>query len=177
MISTHPQYLLAFSITHAAHEGQFRRDNETPYVNHPIEVSKRVSDEGLEAMCVALLHDVIEDNEKYSAARLLEMGVLPIIVDAVVAMTKVKGKDYFKDYLPRVKANKLAKIVKIADIITNLSDDPTDKQLWKYSNALVYLLRKENTYNSIPEASFAYTDGSGEYNNRQPQPVQQGIYD
>jgi len=43
------------------------------------------------------------------------------VVEAIHAMTKLSSDDYFADYLPRVKRNKIAKQVKIADSSHNLS--------------------------------------------------------
>lgn len=87
--------------------------------------------------CVAMLHDVIE-NTGITAQDLLDEGVPQVIVDAVVTLTK-KPSDSYVDYLIRVKENDIARRVKLADIATNLSDDPTVKQLRKYANALLIL--------------------------------------
>ena len=59
-------------------------------------------------------------------------------------MTKLSSDDYFADYLPRVKRNKIAKQVKIADSSHNLSkahlltDEPDlqDKLRKKYIKVL-----------------------------------------
>jgi len=54
-------------------------------------------------------------------------------------LTKGEGQNY-DEYLYYVKSNELAKRVKIADILSNLADDPTDKQIVKYAKALTYLM-------------------------------------
>jgi hypothetical protein len=143
MISTHPTYLAAFNVAMNAHKGQFRRDGKTPYFNHVFDVSKRCAKYGVDAMALALLHDVLEDNKEYTTEKLLISGIPQHIVDGAVIMSKTEDDDYFKTYLPRVKNNELTCNVKVQDILSNLNDDPTDNQLWKYSNALVYLLRKQ----------------------------------
>ena len=88
---------------------------------------------------IAILHDVIEDTD-VTAEGLLEYGIHQHFVDMVVVLTKVEGEDYFIDYLPRIKSKLEAKQVKIADILCNLGDSPTKKQVKKYSAALKYLL-------------------------------------
>ena len=175
-ISIDPQYLLAFGIAYNAHDKQFRRDNVTPYINHPVEVSRRLIKYDYKRLAGAMLHDVLEDNHLYTAQMLLDKGIEPEIVEAVVVLTKVKGEDYFKDYLPRVKANPIAKDIKIADILSNLSDDPTDKQLWKYINALVYLLKRDSRFTILNKTASEFTDGLINYQNRQPQQIQQNEY-
>jgi (p)ppGpp synthase/HD superfamily hydrolase len=141
MISTHPTYLSAFNIAMNAHKGQFRRDGKTPYFHHVMDVSKRCAKYGIDAMALALIHDVLEDNVNYDEKRLIDAGIPKNIVDGAVILTKTKEDHYFDTYLVRVKNNELAKLVKIQDILSNLNDDPTDSQMWKYSNALVYLLK------------------------------------
>ena len=43
------------------------------------------------------------------------------VSEAVMAMTRLKGEDYFKTYLPRLMDNKIATRVKYADSTHNLS--------------------------------------------------------
>jgi len=137
------QKALAIELAYIGHNDQYRRDGITPYIKHPSAVMEKVKKHGKICECVAILHDVCENNPEYTPQVLLNKGLDKEIVDSVTAITKVKGEDYFNTYLPRVKENVYAKIVKIADIIFNLNDDPTEKQLWKYSNALVFLLKKD----------------------------------
>jgi len=49
-----------------------------------------------------------------------------------------KTKSY-EDYLEDVKKNPLARTVKIADMLSNLADNPTKNQIIKYSKGLLYL--------------------------------------
>ena len=52
----------AIEMANRSHEGQRRKSGE-PYIIHPLEVAARVARMGLdaEAVCAALLHDVVED--------------------------------------------------------------------------------------------------------------------
>ena len=89
---------------------------------------------------VAWLHDSIEDsNGQVQENLLLTRGIDIEIVNAVVAITKVDGEDYEK-YLLRVKSDPYAKLVKIHDMLDNLSDRPSNKQILKYARGLQFLL-------------------------------------
>ena len=120
-----------------AHSGQYRRDNKTPYIEHCYEVAKRVRHLGDKYVCVALLHDVLEDT-KITAGDLLNMNVDEDVVIAVQLLTKHPSHEY-NDYLKIIKNNELAMQVKIADMLSNLSGSPTLKQIRKYSEGLLFL--------------------------------------
>lgn len=132
----------SLDIARKAHAGQFRRDGVTEYIAHPIDVANRVKKFGLEYVCVAYLHDVLEDT-LLMPYDLINQGIPKHIVEAVKILTKEKGMNYagyyFDEYLAMVKQNELARRVKIADMISNLADNPTDKQISRYANGLVYL--------------------------------------
>lgn len=133
---------LAKVIASLAHQGQFRRNGDTPYINHPASVARRIrlvtSLPYYEA--VAWLHDSIEDSEGHVHADwLIYRGVDKEIVDAVVAITKVDNEDYEK-YLIRVKSNDYARLVKVHDMLDNLADNPSEKQILKYAKGLQFLL-------------------------------------
>jgi hypothetical protein len=72
-----------------------------------------------------LLHDAIEDAEPTSfrseITKEIESTFNIEIINAIKAMTKVSGEDYFESYLPRLKNDKIAIKVKIADSSHNLS--------------------------------------------------------
>ncbi len=127
-----------FEIAYNAHYGQFRFDGVTEYIIHPIRVRKRLNKESKEVQAVALLHDVIEDT-KVTADDLRARGIEEGIVQAVIALTKLKNET-LEEYWTRVKANEIATKVKIADVIDNLSDGPSKRQMLKYSNCLIFLL-------------------------------------
>ncbi|MDQ8205500.1 hypothetical protein [Pelagicoccus sp. SDUM812003] len=126
---------LAERIARDAHAGQFRRDGERPYIVHPEAVASRV--ETPEEKAVAWLHDVIEDTE-LEATHLQEAGVPAPVLDAVALLSKRPGLSY-EDYLKGVRQNPLARAVKIADMLSNLADDPTEKQIVKYARGLLIL--------------------------------------
>ena len=100
-----------------------------PYLAHVNDVAKRVQSLGDEYIIVALLHDAIEDavdhedGEKFQEEIINEISETfsHEIIEAINVMTKSSNDDYFADYLPRVKNNRIAKEVKIADSSHNLS--------------------------------------------------------
>jgi len=96
-----------------------------PYMSHVIDIANRVSHLGESYQIVGLLHDAIEDAEPTSfrseITKEIESTFDVEIINAIKAMTKVSGEDYFKSYLPRLKNDKIAIKVKIADSSHNLS--------------------------------------------------------
>lgn len=132
--------VIAEEIARKAHDGQFRRDGITPYVTHPGRVAKRVSGNE-DAEAVAWLHDILEDTSETEAS-LLAAGIPEHVVAAVRLLTKEEGVVY-EDYLARINKNELARAVKIQDILDNLSDGPSKKQIKKYARGLLILHGEE----------------------------------
>tara|TARA_R110000744_G_scaffold10369_11_gene32395 strand:- start:7900 stop:8337 length:438 start_codon:yes stop_codon:yes gene_type:complete len=130
-------YTKAFALALKAHEGQTRRDGTSYFHNHILPVAMSFDEDRILQRTVAILHDIIEDTY-VTAVILLEQGFSKQIVDAVVAITKIKGMSYDL-YLAGVKANELSRQVKLKDMIHNLSSDPTTKQMIKYGKGLVFL--------------------------------------
>ncbi len=141
----HP-YLVstARSLAAIAHRGQTDRAG-VDYIGHPSYVAGLVETD--EEKAVAWLHDVLEDTD--TGAETLAANFPARIVKAVVAITKTKGEDY-DTYLARVKANPLARAVKLADLTHNMMIEripaPTDKdhkRLEKYRRAYEELKGKD----------------------------------
>jgi len=120
-----------------AHHGQFRRDGKTPYIEHPAAVVSRLQGDD-SAQAVAWLHDVLEDTDE-TVESLQSKSVPADVLKAVEVLTKTNGQRY-EDYIENVKANPLATKVKIADMLSNLADSPTERQIRKYAKGLLYLL-------------------------------------
>lgn len=123
----------------AAHAGQFRRNGITPYISHPIQVAAIVRSNGgsRDAIAAAYLHDVLEDTSA-TQGQIAAAGASYRVYEAVVALTHKKHEPYV-DYINRVNENDLARTVKLADIESNLGDDPSDRQTAKYAQALIIL--------------------------------------
>lgn len=128
---------LAAGIAKAAHEGQFRRDGTTPYIRHPESVAARLrGDPSAEA--AGWLHDVLEDTRE-TAASLRAQGVPENVVACVETLTKREGLDY-EQYIRNIREDPMARKVKIADMLSNLGDNPSEKQIIKYAKSLLALL-------------------------------------
>ncbi len=130
---------LAREIATTAHAGQFRRGGTVPYIEHPAAVAGRVG-EDLDAQVVAWLHDVIEDTDQ-TPETLKAAGIPAHLVDAILLLTKTRETVY-EAYLEEIAASPLATRVKIADMISNLADNPTQKQIQKYAKGLHRLARE-----------------------------------
>lgn len=140
---------LAISISSLAHIGQKRFGNGESYILHPIRVMMKMKT--VDEMIVAVLHDVVEDTDEKSPINwtiemLTEAGFLKIHTDAISAMTKEEGGDY-EEYLKNLKANKIARAVKLEDIEDNMNIFTLKKiaerdliRLEKYHAARLYLL-------------------------------------
>lgn len=126
-----------------AHRDHFRRDGQTPYfAGHLAPVAEPFvrRSEYLHA-CIAILHDSIED-KKITEQELRDRGLPCEVIAGVRAITKNPGEEYGA-YLQRVMTNLAAWRVKIRDILHNLSDAPSLKQVRKYAGALQVLLNDD----------------------------------
>ena len=113
-----------------------------PYVFHPFYLATQMDDE--ESVCVALLHDVIEDHgDKYSFESLEEDGFSPEIIGALRLLTHAKDVPYM-EYVEAIAKNPIARKVKIADLKHNLDERRIEgnkpKKYETYIQALDYLL-------------------------------------
>ena len=160
MSHSHPLIKQCLQIASKAHATQLDKAKIT-YLLHPILVSLMVEthdrsvlkrwacalneQELIWAQCVALLHDVLEDST-VTAENLRNDHHLPFqICEAVDILTKIEGEDY-ADYLKRVKANPLSRVVKLADLLDNANLDRLSKvtdddraRRKKYLKAMLYL--------------------------------------
>ena len=103
----------ARKIAEEAHKGAVDKAGK-PYIFHPERVAASVKTP--EKKVVAWLHDVVEDTDVSIEEIEREFG--PETAEAVKAITHGKDEPWAA-YLTRVKANEVAKAVKIADLIDN----------------------------------------------------------
>lgn len=94
---------------------------------------------------VAILHDVVEDSSVTLADLSVEHEFPEEIVRAVEAITRMKDEEY-PDYIVRVSRNKMATIVKMADLVDNMDLTRLPKlvdsdylRLQKYHAAYLFL--------------------------------------
>lgn len=136
---------LAFFLAFGAHTSTDQRDQAgLEYIGHPLTVYSHCDTE--DERIVALLHDVLEDTK--ITAKDLALLFPSHIVEAVQLLSHPKTNYNRDEYLTKIKANPLAKKVKIEDFKANI--DPSRIQSlvdWhknevetKYKPNLNYLL-------------------------------------
>jgi len=104
----------AIDVAVAAHRTMEDPPGE-PYILHPMRVMLRFDDPLL--MAVAILHDTIERGG-ITADALRAAGIEAAVVQAVELLTHTADSTY-ADYVVRLKPNRLARAVKIADLLDN----------------------------------------------------------
>ena len=132
----------AFIIMFKAHKGQKDKGGKA-YFLHPLRVSFNIKDK--RAKVIGLLHDVIEDSDKY---KLSDFNFLDEEqIEALKTLTHDKSVPYF-DYIDMIKANPLARKVKLSDLDDNMNlsrlKEITDKdreRIAKYEKAREILLK------------------------------------
>ena len=138
----------AMAFAMQSHEGQTRRKSLLPYITHPIGVfsivkkfkeSKNID----EILCAALLHDTIEDCGV--EAKDLEKRFNRMVASIVVELTndeeekeKIGKEEYMNKKL--LTLTNYALVVKLADILDNTSDNPTEFMLNRVSNNMKHLI-------------------------------------
>ncbi|NNE68066.1 MAG: bifunctional (p)ppGpp synthetase/guanosine-3',5'-bis(diphosphate) 3'-pyrophosphohydrolase [Pyrinomonadaceae bacterium] len=129
------------------HSGQMRKGKASePYINHPIEVARLISDVGgitdADIIAAAILHDTVEDTDT-SLDDLTEVfGVRTAkIVGEVTddtSLPKVERKRLQVEHAPKLSVD--AKIVKLADKISNIDDIVTNPpEGWSDERRLEYV--------------------------------------
>lgn len=133
----------ALKLALEVHTGQ-RDKGGKPYILHPIRLAMRLRTDDEELMCIAILHDALEDS-KLTVTTLSQLVFSPRVIEAVLALTHIEGESY-EDYIKRVALNPDAKRVKIEDLRDNsditrlkgLSKSDFDR-MEKYHRAYIYL--------------------------------------
>ena len=117
------------------HEGQMY--GEQPYMNHVEDVASGFDDPHLQR--IAYLHDTIEDSETGIGEIHERFG--EDVGHAVDALTRRQGEQYF-DYINRVKEHPEATQVKLADLHSNLKNNPNESLAKRYQKAIGILTNK-----------------------------------
>ncbi len=129
--STYNTGLILKALAFAAHKhrDQRRKDvNASPYINHPIALANVLCNEGgitdENVLCAALLHDTVEDTETTplelteNFGKIISVIVMEITDDKIIA--KAERKRLQIEHAAH--ASHQAKLVKLADKISNLRD-------------------------------------------------------
>ena len=131
----------AMQVCFAAHKEQVDKSG-LPYVFHPFHLAEQMTEE--DAVCVALLHDVVEDSD-YTLADLEAMGFPKNVVEGIALMTHDPAVPYM-EYIAAIGRHPVARAVKLADLRHNSDlsrlDTVTDRDLQraeKYAAAITLL--------------------------------------
>lgn len=145
----------AYLFAKERHEGQFRWDGKTPFIEHPLAVKKFAVEMVTEIMSnssiaavanmlddtkeivsvVALLHDTVEDTNTTISE--IEQLFGKEIANVVDLLTHKSGVEYV-DYIEALSENTIASIVKMADLKHNLETTTGNKRK-VYQLARLYL--------------------------------------
>ena len=127
----------AMQLAYKAHDGQFDKSG-VPYIFHPLHVAEQMTDEA--SVCVALLHDVVEDTD-LTIDTLRKEGFSENILEAISLLTHDKTIPYM-DYIKAIKTNPLATKVKLVDLEHNSDlsrvkcvDEKARNRIEKYKKA------------------------------------------
>ncbi len=132
----------ALRLCFEAHKDQLDKSG-LPYIFHPFHLAEQMDTEA--TVCVALLHDVVEDTD-YTLEDLIAMGFPKPVTDALALMTHDENVPYL-DYVSKLKDNPIARQVKLADLkhnsdLTRLDriDEKALERVEKYRKAMELLL-------------------------------------
>ena len=165
--------LKALSFAAHKHKDQRRKDADaSPYINHPISLANILCNEGhvtdIEVICAALLHDTIEDTQTTQEELDTEFGqaIRSIVMEVTDDKTLPKPERKRLQIEHAGHNSDQAKLVKLADKITNLRDvaktPPPDwslerrQQYFDWAKAVIDQLRGVHpTLESVFDAAYA----------------------
>lgn len=130
----------ARSFAAQAHQGQFRKGTDRPYIVHPIEVAEIVSEmtDDEEIICAAYLHDTVEDC-KGVTKQMLAKDFSERVADIVAGESEDKTKSWIERKTATIEHLKNAspevKMICLADKLSNIRDIDRDyhvvgEELW-----------------------------------------------
>ncbi len=103
----------AMQVAYEAHHGQYDQ-NGVPYIFHPYHVAEQMTDEV--SVCVALLHDVVED----TSVTMEELeNIFPTEVTEVLRLLNHDPEVDYAAYVRAAAAHPVARRVKLADVMHN----------------------------------------------------------
>ncbi len=118
------QVLEAYEFSEAAHKGQTRQSGEA-YITHPVAVAQELAEMRLdsEAICAAILHDVVEDTSATLAEIQEKFGEdVAQIVDGVSKLDQIQFRSRAEAQAESFRKMMLAMIEDIRVILVKLSD-------------------------------------------------------
>ena len=129
LLSDMTRLLRALSFSAQKHRHQRRKDRDgSPYINHPIEVTRLLAEVGkvtdIEVLVAAVLHDTLEDTETtpQELGELFGLRVLRLVEEVTddKSLEKTVRKELQVQKVAGLSAE--AKLIRIADKICNVRD-------------------------------------------------------
>lgn len=108
----------AITLCATAHQNQFDKGGY-PYALHPLKVMHYLKTDDMELMCIAVLHDVVEDTKVTFSDLKHFHGMSDRVIAGIRALTKMPGQTH-EEYLEGIKANPDAIKVKMCDLRHNM---------------------------------------------------------
>ncbi len=131
----------AMNICYSAHAGQVDKGG-VPYVFHSIHLAEQMDNEY--EICLALLHDVVEDTD-YTFSDIESQDFPDDIITALKLITRDKGQPYL-EYMETLSHNALARKVKLCDLLHNSDtsrllsvDENAERRLQRYQESIAIL--------------------------------------
>jgi guanosine-3',5'-bis(diphosphate) 3'-pyrophosphohydrolase len=134
----------AASFAAQKHREQRRKDvDATPYINHPLEVARILTEAGIEdtdVLVAAILHDTIEDTETTAEELTAAFGerVCALVLEVTDDKSLPKAERKRLQVLNAPKKSDGAKMIKLADKIANLRDIKNSPPKWSVERKAAY---------------------------------------
>lgn len=138
-----PRVERALQASLAAHEGQVRKGEPTPYIAHPVHVALILAQAGASdvALQAALLHDVVEDCEGWTLQRVKEQFG-PAVAKIVADLTEDEGgpwearKEAALERVAHMNLDALAvkaadKLHNVRSLLARLETEPDPDIVWR----------------------------------------------
>ena len=147
--------LKALEYASKIHKNQTRNFSNEPYINHSIRVAKdpEVLKYDWEGICVAFLHDCIEDADyPEEVDRYIQKNFSNKIYEAVKLLTHDRLEKSYEDYIETImtSGNEIAIAVKYADSLDNSVPTSNMDEKW-IERCKTYRLNSQKYLNILKE--------------------------
>jgi len=160
-----PLLLQAVAFASQKHRTQRRKDELTPYINHPLHVALLLSEVGgvrdSEILAAAVLHDTVEDTDTTLGELAAHFGdhVASLVLEVTDddTMPYRRRKQYEIDHAPQLSDE--ATLIKLADRTSNVMDlVEAPAQGWDVKRRQQYLVWAEMVVNACRPVSGALAE-------------------
>lgn len=155
-----PLLLQAIVFASQKHRNQLRKDEVTPYINHPLQVALLLSDVAMVTnsgvLAAAVLHDTVEDTDTTKEEIAVHFGkrIAELVMEVTDddTMPYRQRKQYEIDHAPELSDS--ATLIKVADRTSNVMDlIEAPAQGWDVKRRQQYLLWAETVVSNCRPVS------------------------